>query len=161
MLKYTYNTRRDFMADYIRVFETTSEKKANEYIKKGWDLIDTPTVTNFDGDSHYSSHTQYTLGLSTKEYANKLLAIIREYEKHDLKEILFEKVAEERNDNAKWYEEPENEKHMANIELLGPGLSKSPIAKFMTNYEDVVNEKKISYYKKSKLEIDDEDLPFD
>ena len=25
----------------------------------------------------------------------------------------------------------------------------------MTNYEDVVNEKKISYYKKSKLEIDE------
>lgn len=149
------------MADYVRVFETTSEKEANDYIKNGWDLIDTPTVTSFDGDSHYSSHTQYTLGFSAKVYANRLLAIVKEYEKHGFKEILFEKVAEELNDNVKWYHEPEDKKQMTNIKLLGPGLSKSPIAKFMSNYEYVVNDKKVSYYKDTKIEIDDEDLPFD
>lgn len=146
------------MTDYIRVFETTNQKEANEYIKNGWDLIDTPTVTNFDGDSHYNSHTQYTLGLSAKEYANRLLAIVKEYEKHDLKEILFEKVAEELNDNAKWYEEKDKDEALS-LALIGPGPSKSPVAKFMVDYEDVINEKKVSYFRNKTTYIDD--YPFD
>lgn len=148
------------MADYVRVFETMNEKEANEYIKNGWDLIDAPTVTNFDGDSHYTSRTQYTLGLSAKEHANKLLAIIREYEKRGFKAALFEETASEQNDNMKWYE-PKGKAETARLELIGPGPSKSPIAKFMADYEDVVNEKKVSYFRNATIEIDDDDLPFD
>ena len=149
------------MAEYVRVFETSNVREANEYISKGWDLIDSPTITSFDGDSRYSNHTQYVLGLSTKEYANKLLAIIREYEKHGFKDVMFEEAARELNDNVELYEEPEDEKQLANIELLGPGLSKSPIAKFMADYEDMVNNKKISYFRNTNIKITDDDNPFE
>ena len=125
------------MADYVRVFETTSEKEANDYIKNGWDLIDAPTKTSFDGDSGYSSYTKYTLGLSAKAYSNKLLAVIRDYEKYGFKEALLEKIGEETDDNVENYDKD------------GVVASKSPLAVYISNYEDAVNDSKTSYFNKA------------
>lgn len=134
------------MTNYVRVFETSDYDEANEYINKGWDLIDAPTKTRFDGESGYSSYTKYTLGLSSKEYANGLLAIIREYEKYGLKETLLEKVSREMDDNIEEYD------------TVGFWNSDSPLANYMSNYEDVVNNEKVKYFKDKKQ--NDDDIPF-
>lgn len=89
------------------------------------------------------SYVKYSLGLSAKEYANKLLAIIREYEKYGLKELLVEKVEEELNDSMDLYQ------------TAGFWESDAPLTKYMSDYEDIVNNKKVKYYK-DKESKDDE-----
>ena len=144
------------MADYVKVFETTDYDDANKYIKNGWVLIDTPKKSTF-GEAGYTSYTKYTLGLSAKEHANRLLAIIREYEKYGLKETLLEKVAEEMGDNISEYEP------------AGFVSKETPLARYMSNYENVVNNEKILYsnqlkkYNESTYKFTKEnpdDLPF-
>lgn len=132
------------MADYVKVFETSDYDKANEYIKNGWTLINTPKKSTFNGEDGYSSYTEYTLGLSAKEHANRLLAIIREYEKYGLKEALLEKVSAEMDDNIEEYD------------TTGFWNSDSPLAKYMSSYEDIVNDKKVKYFKKRN----NDDTPF-
>ena len=130
------------MTDYVRVFETTNETEANDYIKKGWDLISTPTKTSFDGEGGYSSYTQYTLGLSAKEYANKLLTVIREYEKYGFKELLVEKIEQEMDDKIEEYD------------TVGFWVAETPLTRYMSEYEDVVNDEKVKYYKNKENEFD-------
>lgn len=139
------------MADYVRVYETSNEKEANEYINKGWDLIGTSKMTQHDGDASY---IKFSLGLSTKEYANRLLAIVKEYEKHGFKEVLLDKVASELNDNVDWYDSKDR-KSLSWYELNEMVPSKTPLANFMTNYEHIVNDKNVICLAK---EIED-DLP--
>ena len=74
------------------------------------------------------------MGLSSKEFANKLLGIIKEYENHGFKEALFEKIADEQDDKS--------------------GLD-SPGTKFMTNCEEIVSIRETPNSKKDK-----EDIPF-
>lgn len=142
------------MADYIRVYETSNESQANKYIENGWDLIDTQTRNRFDGEGGYSSYTNYTLGLSSKVYANKLLSIVKEYEKYGLKEVLFEKIEEETDDK------------ISNYQQIGGGFktpSETQLAKFVSNYEDIVNNEKVLLYKneeKYNFDIDPDNMPF-
>lgn len=135
MLKYPYYERSDFMADYVKVIKTSNDKVANGYIKRGWDLIDTYKAIGTDEYGEpMGSFPVYNLGLSSKEFTNKLLGIIKEYENHGFKEALFEKIADEQGDQS--------------------GLD-SPVAKFVTNYKEIVNIRETPNSKKDK-----EDMPF-
>lgn len=138
------------MTDYVRVFETSEEREANKYIDKGWDLIDTSKRSSFNGEGGYSSYTQYTLGLSAKEYSNKLFDIIREYEKYGLKDELFGRVANEMDDRIDDYRP-----------TSGLGVV-TPLAGYMSNYEEIVNDRSISFYRNNPVNDDDdlENLPF-
>ena len=124
------------MTDYIRLVETSSKEKADSYIKKGWDLIDTSKAINYESDCSY---LKYHLGLSSIKYANKLLAIIKEYEKYGFKEALLEKVGKEIGDKIENYQ----------ASTCFPALE-TPLAKYAANYEDVVNNEEIFYLKKEK-----------
>ena len=123
------------MADYVKVIKTSNDKVANGYIKRGWDLIDTYKAIGTDEYGEpMGSFPVYNLGLSSKEFTNKLLGIIKEYENHGFKEALFEKIADEQGDQS--------------------GLD-SPVAKFVTNYKEIVNIRETPNSKKDK-----EDMPF-
>lgn len=140
------------MTDYIRVHITSDDEEANKYIKKGWDLIDTSKSVSYETGGSY---TKYSLGFSTREYSNQLLAIIKDYEKHGFKELLFEKVAEEMDDKIDDYE------------TTGYRASNSSLAVYMTKYENVVHDQNVMYSKKRKndpmipIEADEfDDTPF-
>lgn len=77
------------MTDYARIYATSNIGVVNVHLEKGWNIIDTSKELQHDGES---TRTVYTLGLPLKEHARQLLEIIREYEKYDLKEVLFEQV---------------------------------------------------------------------
>lgn len=152
------------MGDYVRVFETANEEDVNEYINKGWDLIGTSKITQHDGDASY---IKFTLGLSTKEYANRLLAIVKTYEKHGLKDTMFEKVASEIGSSVNWYN-LKAKKSLSWYELSELAPSKAPLAKFMTDYEHIVNNADVICLEKDPFDDktqtiendDDEDMPF-
>lgn len=124
------------MADYIKVFRTSDEKEVNEYINKGWEIINTGKVVQIEG----SEYLRYNLGYPAKAQLAKLTAIIKEYEKYGLKEILFEKVA------------AENDESLDEYESDGVYPSTTPLTEYMSNYEEVVNDEKVSYYSKQVKE---------
>lgn len=140
------------MADYVRVYKTSDESEVNKYIQNGWDLIDTTKSVDYDTGGRYVKHV---LGLSYKEQANKLLTIIREYEKYGFKEELIKKVEDEMDDRLEDYK------------AIGFPDIETPLANYMTNYENVVNNKDVFYskkwkkYKKLNLGIENsDDIPF-
>lgn len=122
------------MAEYVKVMETNSESVANHFVKNGWDIIRTSKVVQMEGNEYL----RYHLGFSTKSHISKLTAIIKEYEKHGFKKILFEKVAEEMGDK------------VDNYEVDGFFVSGEPLAKYMSEYENLVNNKEVTYSKIEK-----------
>ena len=122
------------MTKYVRVYETSDSTEANKLIKNGWDLISPSTEVTSDGEGTY---VRYNLGLSYKEYTNKLLSVIKDYEKHGYKDKLLKKVEEELNDK------------IDNYGTKGWHVSDSPLANYLSNYEMIVNGKEVSYYDKN------------
>ena len=127
------------MDKYVRLIEANDEYDANKYIENGWEVISTVKFSN--GESEY---LRYHLGLPAKVLMDKLMSIVKEYEKHDLEDVLFEKVAKETNDRVENYETSKS------------GVPWTPLAKFMTEYDNTVNGSRLSYKKKR-----DDDLPSD
>lgn len=139
------------MGRYAKVAHRTSEDKANELIAQGWELLEVIKGSNgYDGSS-----ITHVLGFSFEKRTEELISIIRTYEKVYGKESIFRAIAEESEEELDLYE--------AN----GFFEDKNELTNFMVNYERIVNDQKISYFKKSPKkdnEIEttssDEDLPF-
>ena len=127
------------MYEYVRLIEAENEYEANEFIENGWEVIS--AVKSKNGESEY---IKYHLGLPAKVLLDKLMSIVKEYEKHGLKDVLFGKVAKKTNDRAENYAASKD------------GVSWTPLAKFMTEYDNTVNGSRLSYAKKR-----DDDLPSD
>ena len=86
-----------------------------------------------------SEFVKIILGLPIKEHVNKLISIIRDYEEHNLKDVLLKKVAEQLDDNVQDYK------------AVRSAESTTPLGKYMSDYEDVVNDEKVFYVKKNDI----------
>lgn len=139
------------MVEYVRVFETSSMKEVHEYTNKGWVVINTYKIEE-DDDLPIDGGIRYVLGLSSKELSNKLIDIVKEYEKYGFKDALFGKIADEMGDRLEDYR-PSS----------GLGVV-APLAKYMSNYEELVNGKTVLYNRNNPANYDDDDddvdMPF-
>lgn len=140
------------LAEYAKVVHTASYEQANKLISQGWNLLEVVKAT----DGYSGSSVTHVLGFSFKTRAEKLLAIIKSYEEIYTKESLFRAVAEKKGQNFDLYET--NSFFEDNNEFT----------EFMVSYELIVNNRKVSYAKKSSneefkpgiVETDQENLPF-
>ena len=117
------------MKDYIRLEILASGDSVDQYLSKGWEIIDTTKSAFPEGDTF----VKYHLGLPSKVLMDNLLSIIKEYERHGLKELLFESIAKQNDDNVNDYD------------TNGFHSTKNELTNFMQTYEDVVNNKKVTY----------------
>lgn len=119
------------MKEYLKV-DVVGSGQVDKYLKDGWEIIETVKQSYSDGETR----VEYHIGLPAKVMVKKLTAIIRDYEKQDLKEKLFEGVAESFGENASDYE-------------TGFGqTTNGKTARYIENYEKIVNDKIINVYKK-------------
>ena len=116
------------MGDYIRI-DTVNAGRVNSFLEDGWEVIET-TKTHY-GDS---TELNYHVGLPSKVLVNELIAIIKDFEKHGLKEKLFENVAKEFGEDIQEYSSS------------GYRTSdKTPL--YMERYEKIVNNANKTFYK--------------
>ena len=114
---------------------TASEKNVNDYLDKGWKLLDT-TKSAYDSSGNDTSIT-YHLGYPVENRISDLLAIIKLYEENGLKEELFSKLAMESGIDLNDYSNG------------GFGWKVNhPTLELLTQYEKVVNDKDVEYYSK-------------
>lgn len=135
------------MSDYIKV-KAIDENQVDKYLNNGWEIIDT-VKTSYDGND---ARLDYHIGLPSRVVIDMLTGVIREYEKHGFKELLFEKVAEGFGENVSDYEEGGGR----------PSYDKTP--SYIEDYELTVNNSNVSIYKKvsfsTKIQVEDDLLPF-
>lgn len=128
MLKVIKEKEEDSMGDYVRT-DTVNAGRVNSFLENGWEVIET-TKSQYDE----STELTYHVGLPSRVLMNQLIGIIKEYEKHGLKEKLFENVAKEFGEDMQEYGSS------------GYRTSdKTPM--YMERYEKVVNNVNKTFYK--------------
>ena len=128
------------MKDYIRLEVLGSGDSVDKYLSNGWEIIDTTKSAYPEGDTFVNYH----LGLPAKVAMDNLLLIISEYERHGLKEKLFEAIAKQYDDNVDDYDTD------------GFHSTKNELTNFMQTYEDVVNNKKVTYHNRKESPFNNE-----
>ncbi|PFO03738.1 hypothetical protein COJ85_13930 [Bacillus sp. AFS076308] len=114
------------MNDYIRV-DVVGAGLVDRYLKDGWEIVETAKQSYPDGETKVDYH----IGLPARVLVDKLTAIIKDYEAHGLNEQLFDGVAKGFDENASDYE-------------TGMGhATSSKTARYMENYEMIVNNKEV------------------
>lgn len=114
---------------------TASEEKVNDYLNKGWKLLDT-TKSAYDPSGNDTRIT-YHLGYPVENRIEDLLAIIKLYEANGLKEQLFSKLTTESGIDLNDYSNS------------GFGWKEDhPTLELLTRYEKIVNDKDVVYYSK-------------
>lgn len=129
------------MNDYTRI-DVVSATGVDKFLKQGWEIVETTKSASPEGDTTLNYH----VGLPARVVMNKLLTIVKVYEKHDLKNKLFEAVANENGEKLDDYE----------VGLYSSGTN---LAKFMESYEHIVNNEYVKYSKKNASDNPD-DFPF-
>lgn len=120
------------MREYVKVEVTTDDNTVFKLMKQGWEIISTNNYVIEPPDSR----TQYHLGLPANVRIEQLRNIIKKYEELGFKDQLLQKVAEE------------NEDSLDNYSNGGGSPAYGALPRFMEEYEDVVNDKKVHVYKK-------------
>ncbi len=128
------------MKDYVRT-NYVNASQVDDYLSEGWEIIETTTSLIDPGGE---TRLVYHIGLTARELMNKYKGIIKDYEKYNLQDILFEKIADSYN------------KDIDNYEVLGSG-GKDEVSKYLTNYERTVEGNNTTYSIKRKL---DEEISF-
>ncbi len=119
------------MKEYIRV-DLCGSGQVDKYLQDGWEIIETAKQSYPDGETKVDYH----IGLPAKVMVDKLLSVIKDYEAQGLKETLFEGIAEGFGENASDYE-------------TGMGhATPSKTARYMENYERIVNNQIVTVRKK-------------
>jgi hypothetical protein len=119
------------MKEYIRV-DLYGSGQVDKYLQDGWEIIETAKQSYPDGETKVDYH----IGLPAKVLVDKLTSFIRDYESLGLKESLFEGVAKGFEENASDYE-------------TGAGhATPSKTARYIENYEHIVNNKIVTVRKK-------------
>jgi hypothetical protein len=119
------------MKEYIRV-DLCGSGQVDKYLQDGWEIIETAKQSYPDGETKVDYH----IGLPAKVLVDKLTAIIRDYESLGLKGNLFEGVAKGFDENASDYE------------TGGGHQTPSKTARYMENYERIVNNQIVTVFKK-------------
>jgi hypothetical protein len=119
------------MNEYIRV-DLVNSGQVDKYLSNGWEIIETAKQSYPDGETTVDYH----IGLPARVMVEKLLSVIKDYESLGLKEKLFEGIAEGFEETASDYE-------------TGMGVATpSRTARYMENYERIVNNKIVTVYRK-------------
>ena len=122
------------MIDYIRI-DIVGSDKVDKYLSEGWEIIETAKFISSYPEGQDTS-LSFHIGLPARVMVDKLMSVIKNYEEHGLKEKLYEGVAESLGEIASEYG-------------TGDGHhTSSKIAKYMENYEKVVNNKSVTVRKK-------------
>lgn len=129
------------MTDYVRVEVVGSGDKVDKYLNEGWEIIETTKSAYPEGDTFLSYH----IGLPAKVLLDNLLEIIHEYEKRGFKDKLFQAVAEE------------NGEKIDDYETSGFFNVSTASTDFMEGYEKVVNNKRVSYFKRQEYSAPQEE----
>ncbi|MEN8699606.1 hypothetical protein [Bacillus infantis] len=118
------------MIEYSRL-EIVDAKEVDMYLNKGWQIIETSKSTYPEGDTL----VKYHVGYPTSRFVDDLKSIIKEYENRGFKDKLFEEIATENSENINDYD------------TRGFYTVRTPLTKFMENYELIVNNKTVHFYK--------------
>jgi alanyl-tRNA synthetase len=122
------------MRDFVEV-KIVYANQIDDYLKDGWEIIDTTTLVLGNGESKL----EYHIGLPPKAKIDQLKQIIKLYEEYGFKEELFKKIAEKNGHDLNDYTE-------------GSGFHvNNETTQFIENYEKIVNNKVIKLYKKFDL----------
>lgn len=130
------------MKDYVRT-DCIREGNINSYLADGWEIIETTKVLVEYPDT---TALEYHIGLPARVLIDKLLGIIKDYEKYGFKEELFKKIAEENGKNLDDY--------------VRGGIGKDAVAEYMTNYEKVVDNAYTEYGLKRNYDNDYDEIEF-
>jgi hypothetical protein len=118
------------MKEYVKL-DLVGSGEVHKYLADGWEIVEA-AKQSYEGETRVDYH----IGLPARVMVDKLMTIIRDYEEHDLKEKLFEGVAENFGENASEYQ-------------AGAGHSTpSKTARYMETYEKTVNDKNVTVRKK-------------
>lgn len=120
------------MKDFIRI-EVVGANEVEQYLKKGWEIIETTKNVYEMGESTLNYH----IGLTARSKVNELKRIIQLYEENGLKEELFKKVAQNNGHNIEDYDQSPDGHRFRNDTIS-----------FLEHYEEVVNDKTTKFYKK-------------
>ncbi|APH69755.1 hypothetical protein BAX60_21190 [Bacillus subtilis] len=113
------------MKEYVEIKELRPSENVNNYIKDGWEIIETLKQKNYEMEE-----LSYVVGYPAKKKIEDLKEIIKTYEDRGFKEQLFKSIAEE---NSEDYAEITESYYSQQNETT----------KFMNNYEEVLdNDKK-------------------
>lgn len=120
------------MKEYIQ-YGKAWQRNINEYIEKGWEVIETTK----DAEQHGSTDIVYHLGYPASKRIEELLGLLKKYEQFGLKDELFKQVAESNGDDIKDY-------------VKGKGFYESDeTAKFLSYYEKLVHKDEEGYRPKN------------
>ncbi|MCY9097634.1 hypothetical protein MOE49_00810 [Bacillus inaquosorum] len=119
------------MNEYIRV-DMVNSGQVDKYLNDGWEIIETAKRSYPDGETT----VEYHIGLPARVMVENLLSVIKDYESLGLKEKLFEGIAEGFGETASDYE-------------IGMGhTTSSNTARYMEEYERIVNNKIVKVFRK-------------
>ncbi|MED4370741.1 hypothetical protein ACGYLS_20880 [Bacillus subtilis] len=132
------------MNEYIRV-DLVNPGKVDKYLSDGWEIIETAKHSYPDGETTVDYH----IGLPARVMVENLLSIIKDYESLGLKEKLFEGIAEGFGETASDYG-------------TGRGhATSSKTARYMEEYERIVNNKIVNVFRKHTQEELKEQADYD
>lgn len=125
------------MRQYVEI-DSCYTRQINDKLADGWEVIDKTTSVHPDGEETMTYH----IGYPAEKRIEDLKGIIKKYESFGLKEVLFDKVAEENGNTVDMFKK-------------GSGFgTNDPTAKFMTRYEKLVDNSENQYYeKRSSIEF--------
>lgn len=131
------------MKDYYEIKEVSNLDTLNNHIKDGWEIIE--SYAN-------EGKVKYHIGLTKDTVIENLRKIIKLYEDNGLKDVLFDRIGDELNDDINYYEET----------TYQPSLN--PLVQTFNFYERWVNGKETMLKRKAGKErnndLVDHSLPF-
>ncbi|OMC83617.1 hypothetical protein BK128_18075 [Viridibacillus sp. FSL H7-0596] len=123
--------------------KTASERDIDSLLKTGWEIID-KTISSYDGTANNTSIV-YHVGYPLEKQYNDLLSIVRLFEVNGFKEQLFDKLATDDGFDMSEYSD------------IGGGypliIEDIPVLETITKYENIVNNKKIKFYRSVKPSV--------
>lgn len=136
------------MKNYSSINVVTGSE-INEYIQKGWEIIDTSRYS-YDGGAN-NVELQYHIGYPLQRKYEELLSLVKLFEEHGFKEKLFEKIAESEGVNLQEFSTKR-----------GYTLDQTyEVVQFMVKYESIVNGKdNITFYRNSPSDLEDDESEF-
>jgi hypothetical protein len=131
-------------------------EKVNELQREGWD-----TLERIKTHPYGEERVEYVMGYPLKNYTEYLERIIATYEKLGYKEELFKYIAEKNDER---FEDIEVDDSFFTDAYAVKRMKESPTMSFMKNYEELINNERITLRKKSNYvapvsDVDD-DLEF-
>jgi len=122
--------------NYI-IVDVVRDDKIDQYLKKGWEIIETTRTVYDNSESLLNYHIGYPIELKIRD----LKIIIEAYEKYGFKEELYKKIAESNGHDLEEYDTFNGGNYVVNDTV-----------NFMEEYEFSVNNNRIKYYKKLSQE---------